>query len=79
MSYTLHSIVTKKFDATDLKGARVKAKHLNGTKTIAYNQAWSAEDNHETAAEVLAAELGIEYTKVLSSVVEPGHHIHILE
>lgn len=77
MTYFQNVITTKKFPATDSKGARIKAKHPNGSKTMAYNPAWNSNENHETAAELLAAELGIEYAAVASADTESGH-VHIL-
>ena len=77
MTYFLNVITTKRLPATDLKGARIKAKHVSGTKTMPYNGAWDYDENHETAAELLAAELGIEYTDVSSARSDVGEHVHI--
>ena len=76
MTYFSNVITTKKLPATDLKGARIKAKHDRGSKTIAYNCAWDTNENHETAAELLAAELGIEYATITSADTE-SEHVHI--
>ena len=79
MTYFMNVITTKKLPATDLKGARIKAKHVSGSKTMPYNGAWNDDENHETAAELLGAELGMDYTSISSARYDVGEHVHILQ
>lgn len=52
------AITTKYFGATDHSNARVRAKAQAGSVTISWDDALDIEENHATAARVLAKKFG---------------------
>ncbi len=54
----MQAIRTKTLPPTDTKGQRVKASCQAKSVTVAWDYAWSREQNHREAAAQLAAALG---------------------
>ena len=72
------AIITKYLPPTDTKYARIKAyaSSARPSVTIAWDHAWSVEDNHRFAANILRSRLDWEGT-LQAGVISPNMVAHV--
>lgn len=71
-------IQTKFVGPTEVKGARIKAKHHSGSLTQSYNHAWDETENHQCCAELLAVKIGLTYKNIETGTLPDGSYAHFL-
>jgi len=76
----MDTIITKRLQATDTRGLRIKATHTNGkSKTIGYPYDQYEASAHRIAAEALADQLHLRYDRMVAGQLHNGDFVFILE
>lgn len=73
----MQAIVTKFLAPTSTRGARVKATADAGSRTVAWDHRCGIEDNHRSAALLLAARLGWDHGPLISGSLPGCGYAHV--
>lgn len=72
------AIQTKYFGPSNIHGARVRAYAAAGYKTIEWDHALNAEQNHERAASELAHKYGWDkFSRLIGGVISDGSYVWV--